>query len=159
MDEKEKERDLRFREDYQGLTIGYEPKVLRLDNDPALSCYLDGKGNRALALAEHMRARYASLLGRELAVSADSVAIEILGHVFVDRLAEWAETLAERAPHLLKYLDDAMEKVQRHTDVIDIGERAVDGNRWFWDALQPFRGLVFAICGQQEDHPTHQSQA
>lgn len=135
----------KYQESYLGMTIAYEPKILRLTNDDALEKFLDVREKGALALAGHMKEGYAQRIGRTLDISQESIAVEILGHVFVDEMAEKIQGLAEHAPHLLAPLAAAMEKIRRHTDVIDIGEKDVDSNRWVWDGLTPFRGIVFAL--------------
>lgn len=128
-----------------GMTIAYEPKILRLTNDAALNDFLEKRERGALALAAHMKENYARHMARALEISGESVAVEILGHVFVDEMVEKLGALAGRAPHLLSPLAAAMDKIRRRTDVIDIGEKDVDTNRWVWDGLVPFRGILFAL--------------
>lgn len=134
-------------EAYNGVTLAYQPKILRVNNDEALAAFLARPENGSMALAAHMQERYQRLFATPLAIQQESIAIEILGHVFADNVAATVEHLSEKLS-LLGPLAQAMEKIRRRTEVIDIGEKNVDDNRWLWDALIPFRSLIFKCCGK-----------
>lgn len=136
-----------YEETYQGIAIRLEPSVARVRHDARLEAYLQAPGNGSLALADFILARYRALFEKPLAISRDSLAIEILGHVYADRLAAMAETLRERiAPESRGPLSRLLERVRESAGVIDCGEAEVDTNRVVWDMLVPLRRLIYALA-------------
>ena len=138
---------LPFAEKYQGVSIRYQPKILRMQNDEALRTFLDLPENGSMALAGQMLDRYQQLFSVPLAISQASIAVEILGHVFADNVAKALAPLSEKlSPR--GAIAEALASIRQRTEVIDIGEKDVDNNRWLWDALVPFRHIIFAACGR-----------
>lgn len=125
-------------------------KALHIRTDDALEGYLSGAGNRALALAGQLLQAYLAERETPLAIAPDSLAIEILAHVYVDSFAEAIASFSERlSGDGENPLARLMEKVRRRTDVIDCGEADIDGNRRIWDMLVPMRGAIYRLCGQR----------
>lgn len=125
-------------------------KALHIRTDEALEGYLAQPGNQALALAEQLLDAYLAERETPLAITPDSLAIEILAHVYVDSFAEAVESFSERiSGDEENPLARLMEKIQTRTDVIDCGEADVDGNRKIWDMLVPMRSAIYLLCGQR----------
>lgn len=125
-----------------GISYYFTDRVVHVINDPSLKNYLDQSGNQSLTLAAELKAAYQKEMGKSLDISDNSLAIEILGHVFVDEFSEKVGAIAEKVG--LDSLGDFFDKIEGHTEVIDCGEKAVDSNRSVWDRLVPVKGLVFA---------------
>lgn len=70
---------------------------------------------------------------RDLEISRDSFAVEIWGHVYADHFAGVIDKLTN-----LKII----EPIQKYCAVIDCGEKGYDQNRWFWNLLAPFAGII-----------------
>lgn len=104
-----------------------------LYNSESLENFL-GKSSydNALKLANSIRDTYENLFSKVLGVSADSIAVEILGHVYFE---DFMETLGNKIP--LKMMDTLNEKVRSRCEEINIGEKENDHNRFFWDLVTP----------------------
>lgn len=136
--------------DFHNISVQYIDKIVRVKSDAPLEAYLAEPGNGSLELADHILSQYEALLQKPLDIGRHSLAIEILGHVFVENFAEVIESVAENiGPDLLEPIIRLMEKVQDRTEVIDCGEASVDGNRFVWDALSPFHSLIYLACGRR----------
>lgn len=125
-----------------GISYNFTDRVAHVVNDETLKNYLDQKGNQSLELATELKSAYQNTYGKALDISTDSLAIEILGHVFVDDFSEKVGAISKKVG--IDSLADFFAKVEKHTDVIDCGEKAVDDNRSVWDRLVPVKSLVFA---------------
>ncbi len=134
---------------YQGITVKFEPGWVRVVTDEALTGYLDQKSSKdAEHLADWILAEYQNLLGYALKIDRDSLAVEILIHTYMDTISERLEDHAIQseipgaAKRLLKSICD---RVQKHTDIIDCGEKEKDGNRLIFDGLSAFHETIYRI--------------
>lgn len=131
-----------------GVHVQYGDRIVRLKADDALVQYLGEAGNGAKPLAESILRDYQSLRGEPLKIGADSLAIEILVHIFFDTFAGRVKRLADRLPGALSQPVFAlMDGLEARTEAIDCGEREVDANRWVFDMLAPFHGVIYEILG------------
>ena len=74
--------------EFHGIGIVCEDKCVRVRNDQTLVDFLNDPQTRgSLLIAEYARALYEKKFGKPLGITQDSLAVEILGHVFVDKLA------------------------------------------------------------------------
>ena len=113
------------------VTIAYflSEKVVHIVNDDELKSIITHP-TTALKLARKLKASYCTKFGRELSVSDVSMAIEIYGHLYPEKIANTLKAMP--SPDFVEHaLDDLLEK----TDVIDSGEESVDRNRKVWDAI------------------------
>ena len=113
------------------VTSWFTPKVIHLQNDEELGKCIKWHIKETsvpeafMTLADYYVEKYdewmAELYGK-LNIEKRSIAVEIIGHVYPEKLA--------------KYLPDSVYKaVRAHTAVIDMGERSVDDNRIVWDGI------------------------
>ena len=134
---------------YQGITVKFEPQWVRVVTDDALTGYLEQKSRRdAERLAEWILKQYQMLQGYPLKIHRDSLAVEILIHAYMDTISEELEENAEQSeiPVTVKrLLEKLCGKVQRHTDVIDCGEKEVDSNRLVFDGLSMFHESIYRL--------------
>ena len=141
---------MEFETVFHGVSVCYAQKVVRVRTDRALMAYLAGPGRGAEELAEHVAARYQEKLGCALEITGRSLAVELLAHAYCDALLLRMEQVAERLPGSLgARLVQAAARLQKHTDVIDMGERSVDSNRWLFDDLAPFYSVICGILGDK----------
>ncbi len=104
-----------------------------LYNSQSLEDYLRKSSyDNALQLADKIQEAYKTHFSTALNVSADSIAVEILGHVYFE---DFIETLGNKIP--LKFTDTIVEKISSHCNEINIGEKGHDHNRFFWDLVTP----------------------
>ena len=116
--------------DGYNLSVEYGDRVVRIKNNTALNNLLKDKFMAAHAVARTVKSEYQKKKGKALNIEGDSLAIEILGHVYPDRIASAIKKLP-----LPGFIEDQIDKVLKRTDIIDCGESAVDSNRGFWDFL------------------------
>ena len=136
--------------DFQGITVCYEEKIVRITCNETLARYLDSPGNGSVPLAEHIRAAYQKYFGRQLEISLHSLAVEILGHVYADRLGSVLASLSDHfADEQNTVLTRLALRLKERTEVIDCGEKDVDGNRFIWDMLEPFHGVIYLLLGKK----------
>ena len=71
-------------------------------------------------------------------------------HAYCDALLLRVAALAEKLPGQLgTRLKQAVGQLQQHTDIIDMGEKSVDSNRWLFDDLAPFYSVICGILGDK----------
>lgn len=80
-------------------------------------------------------------------IGRDSMAVEILIHVYVDKLlkkvGEREQSKDQEGIH--GKLAQICSQLQVHTGIIDCGERGVDSNQIVFDGLVPFKGVIFRL--------------
>ncbi|MDU1351051.1 hypothetical protein [uncultured Clostridium sp.] len=115
-----------------GLSVEFVPGVIRIKNDTTLKNMLKGTSNGSGIAAYILKEEYYKTFKKPIDISTNSLAVEILGHVYPDKVAQ-----AVRNIPLISHLAD---KMISHTSVIDCGEN--DSERWLWGALAPFHELI-----------------
>lgn len=126
-----------------GVSYWLAPQVVHILNDQPLRAYLQQGPGYAIEAARFFQQVYQNEYGESLAIGEDSLAIEIIGHVFVGNFSSKADTLFQKAG--LKPLDDFVDSVQAHTDIIDCGSKEMDSNRFVWDRLVPVKNLIYKL--------------
>ncbi len=122
----------------QNITVLFQSHSVHITNDDALVRLLET--NRAAVTEElvvAIKEQFKSLYAYELDISADSLAVEIWGHVYCAQLATIIQNLVR-----LKLLEKVTDKLIDYCAVIDCGEKGYDGNRFFWDMLAPFKSQI-----------------
>lgn len=127
-----------------GVSYWLAPQVLHILNDEILREYLQQDKTRALEIARFFRQLYQDTYGESLEISEDSLAIEIIGHVFVGNFSSKLDTLFQKAG--IKPIADFVDSVEAHTNVIDCGAEAQDTNRFVWDRLVPVKNLIYKLA-------------
>lgn len=132
--------------DYSFENIGIRciDRLIQVENQRALKTFLDKPGNGSMTLAKEMKRRYREDMGMEINITQKSLAIEVLGHVYVGEIAKLARYLP--IPVSIKIqLKKVMDEIKKHVDIIDCGEKEVDDNRVIWDSLEKYADQIFAI--------------
>lgn len=130
---------------FQGVSITFDEHWARIVTDAALFAYLERRGKKdASLLAVYLKSEYETIYGKPLEISADSLAIEILIHAYIDKLAKALH--GARLPEaLLDALGPLLSRIEASTAMIDCGERCVDNNHFVFDGLEPFAPLIIAL--------------
>ena len=102
-----------------GVPITYflSEKAVHIDNNKELESIIPNP-KTAIELAKKLKANYQKRYGRELSVSELSMAIEIYGHIYPEKLAK-----AIREIPLPNFVDQAMKNLIEKADIIDSGAR------------------------------------
>lgn len=104
-------------------------KAVHIDNNDALKRAIL-KPQAAAEMARVILDDHQKLFNHELPISSTSLAAEIYGHVFPEKLAE----AIKKIPMPDKF-EDVLNKIMEKTDVIDAGHESIDGNRKIWDTV------------------------
>ena len=118
-----------FAVDTSPISISYTTKVVHISNNTALKSFLSKTSSGSIYVARRARSEYFSTYRSDIKVSELSMAIEIVGHVYPDKIA--------------RYIPFGLgSSILSHTAIIDSGERSVDSNRWVWDSIAATVGAV-----------------
>ncbi|WP_455675453.1 hypothetical protein [Pradoshia sp.] len=104
-------------------------KAVHIDNNDALKKAIL-KPQAATEMAEIILKDHQSSYKQELPISVNSLAAEIYGHVFPEKVAE----IMKKIP-MPDSMEQALNKIMEKTEVIDAGHESIDGNRKIWDAV------------------------
>ena len=74
---------------------------------------------------------------KDFEVADASMAVEIWGHVFAEKFAN-----AVKAVSSVKLVDELAEKICLRCEVINIGQKDYDDNRFVWDWLAVFKPVI-----------------
>ena len=91
-------------------------------------------------LISNIKKEYRQLFNNDFKVSDASMAVEIWAHVYADEFAEAVKDYSS-----INFIDSIAEKIIRRAEIIDIGEKGHDDNRFFWNGLAPFKGAIAAV--------------
>lgn len=124
-------------EKVEGENISYyiEKGHIHILNDEKLNKLLKEKSAASVHVARMVLEKYENQYGKFNA-SVGSVALEILGHVYPDRIAKKLLQF-----NLMGIAKENLNKILAHTDVIDIGESDIE--RWTLNQLGKFVDLFF----------------
>ena len=87
-----------------------------------------------------VKKEYYDHYNKDFNISDDSITVEIWGHIFADQFADAIKSLTN-----IKLIDNLAEKINAHCEVINIGERGHDNNRFLWDGLAAFKPAIKAL--------------
>lgn len=119
----------KFKLDGEEISYQLSKQAIHIKNDASLEKVL-AKASSAEVIAKGVKEKYQAKYGAPLNVSDKSVAIEIYGHVFPEKIAETLKKVP--SPGFVK---EGLDKVLMRTDMIDCGEDQIDSNRKLWDAI------------------------
>jgi hypothetical protein len=91
-------------------------------------------------LVSAIKKEYQVRFNEDFDVSDASMAVEIWGHVFAGKFADKIKKIAP-----VKLVKSLAEKIRSHSEVINIGRKGHDRNRFVWDWLAPFKPAIAAI--------------
>ncbi|MBY0596481.1 hypothetical protein [Bacillus bingmayongensis] len=115
------------------LSILIRERSLHIENTDSLHRVLKKKHTH-LKLAQYLKQEHTNQYGTILNISNQSLAIEIIGHVYIGNFADILKNIP-RIPNIAPIIVERAYRITDHTDIIDCGEKEVDSNRWVWDKL------------------------
>ena len=127
----------------KGRSIGIElkPHAIKIYNDDALSSLLSNNADAATEeLIACIKKEYFKLFNIDFNVSDASIAIEIWAHVYAEKFAESVKNFSS-----VNLVDKLAEKIMHHAEIIDIGEKGHDENRFVWDGLAGFKPVIAGL--------------
>ena len=105
------------------LLVIFDEKLIRIKKPRALQKFLSSDiDNRSEVLVNYINQDYFLLMGKELAITNDSLIIEIWGHVYASYFARAMKNLIK-----LKLIEKAADFIITRSDTIDCGESKGSG--------------------------------
>ena len=97
---------------YKEIRVEFERQKVHIYARKPLYDFLEQKSKKdALVLSEYILREYKKLYGRELKISRDSMAVEILIHVYVDKVLKRIEA-KEHAENRKEYIENWRRSVR-----------------------------------------------
>ena len=115
--------------DGAAITYYLSDKAVHIDNNEELKSIIKNP-KTAIALAGKLKERYYKRYGSELSVTELSMAIEIYGHIYPEKIAGAVKSIP-----IPDFIEDRLDDLMDKTDFIDSGEESIDQNRKIWDAI------------------------
>lgn len=110
--------------------VAFTNHSVHVKNTEVLDELLKDKGLICRDIAQTVKKNYEETMKKDLDISTDSIALEILGHVYPNKLASVLYTILPALQSMPGFILDK-------TEIINIGESGYDSNRWVWDRLEP----------------------
>ena len=125
----------------QKILVVFDLQLIQIKKPKALQKFLSSDIEyRSEVLVNYIKQDYFLLFDKELAITNDSLIVEIWGHVYASYFARAMKNLIK-----LKLVEDFADFIINRSDTIDCGETEVDSNRKFWDVLASFKGIILTF--------------
>lgn len=122
----------------KNITVKFKEHSLHVFADAELISLLSQKTEVVTdELVEAILLKYHSLFNTDFTVSRKSLAVEIRGHVYADKLMIAIQSIA-----IFGFLKRLIERFKKRFEKIDIGEKGHDYNRFLWDFLSKFKTRI-----------------
>ena len=118
----------------------HENSIAILSDEQLLSLITEMPEAATDELVSAIKKEFYAQFNREFDVTDASIAVEIWGHVFTEKFANAVKSITA-----IKLVDELAEKISLHCEVINIGEKNHDNNRFVWDWLASFKQIIGAI--------------
>ncbi len=123
------------------LTVLFDKKLIRIADPESLKEFLSNDIEvRSEVLVNAIKMDYLKLFNVALAVSNDSMIVEIWGHVYASYFARAIKGLIK-----MKLIEEVADFIINRSDTIDCGESEIDLNRKFWDLFANFKGIILTF--------------
>jgi len=123
------------------LLVVFDKQLIRIKRPKALQKFLTTDiEQRSEVLVKSIKIDYLSFFGKELAITNDSLIIEIWAHAYASYFAKAMKNLIS-----LNLIEEAADFIINRSDTIDCGESEIDSNRKFWDLLANFKGIILTF--------------
>lgn len=135
-----------WNQEFHNISVKCLDQLVQIKNDEALRSFLEEPDTTgALLISDYVHELYERECGCPLAITRDSLAIEILGHVYLEFLADALKLLQ------WKEIQKLVDEVKKRTDIIDCGEAEIDSNRIVWDSLATvgLKSVIYRLCGKR----------
>jgi len=127
------------------IQVEINEKIIRVHGNSALWNYLDENRIERLAfLLKEIKNDYRQHYGTQLNITVDSLMVEVMVHVYCDYLGLKFNRIVR-----IGWIQNLMNKLLERAEVVDCGERSVDGNRWLWDFLARYKRPIFKLMPEK----------
>ncbi|MCQ2507678.1 MAG: hypothetical protein MJ097_02680 [Dorea sp.] len=109
--------------------------AVHVTDDQILKDYMGYDLEKALVLAKYIKRNYKREYGKPLYITTMSLAVELIGHFWMQEMALKIKGSLGRGRSLPNPLIRICDRILLSTEVIDCGERHCDNNRFVWDIL------------------------
>ncbi len=130
----------------------YRPRIrcahqaVHMDTDDELKQYLRSSGKALYNIEQEIRNQFKEQYRRDIKIKGSSLRTEILMHVYADTVFMKLLRLNEKLPEAVSSrLAVKLKRLQHATEVIDIGERFNDSNRFVFDWLSMAEPLLTSV--------------
>ena len=121
-------------------------QAVHLDTDEELKRFLRSSGRALNSIEQEIRTQFKEQYRRDIKIKGSSLRTEILMHVYADTVFLKLLRLNEKLPGpVSSRLAVPLKKLQHATEVIDIGERFNDSNRFVFDWLSMAEPLLTSV--------------
>ena len=115
-----------------------EPGAIHFPITEKLKAVLESNLNaNTTTMVKSIQDKYKDSFGKFLVVSDDSMAVEIWGHLYMEKFLKRVDNLIP-----FDFLKTLSEKLLERTSTVDIGEKDSDSNRFIWDMIAPYRANI-----------------
>lgn len=126
--------------------ISLSNQAVHLDTDDELKHYLRSSGRALNNIEREVRELFRERYRRDIKIKGSSLRTEILVHVYADTVFLTLLRLNEKLPGpVSSRLAVPLKRLRRATEVIDIGERYNDQNRFVFDWLSMAEPILTAV--------------
>ena len=126
--------------------ISLSNQAVHLDTDDELKQYLRSSGKALNHIEREVREMFRERYRRDIKIKGSSLRTEILVHVYADTVFLTLLELNEKLPGpVSSRLAAPLRRLRRATEVIDIGERYNDQNRFVFDWLSMAEPILTAV--------------
>lgn len=123
------------------LLVEFNEKLIRLKKPQTLRKFLsEDIEARSNTLAKQIKTTYFHLFAKELNITNESLVVEIWGHAYASYFARAMKNLIK-----LNLIENFADFIIERSDTIDCGEADVDSNRFFWDVIANFKGIILTF--------------
>lgn len=130
----------------------YHPRIrlsshaVHMDTDDELKQYLRSSGRALNNIEREVREKFKEQYRRDIKIKGSSLRTEILVHVYADTVFQTLLKLNEKLPGpVSSRLAKPLKRLRRATEVVDIGERFSDSNRFVFDWLSMAEPLLTSV--------------
>lgn len=118
--------------------------IIRVYSNAELWRFLNGQADRRFSLlVKTIKRDYQETYQQPLAISNDSLMVEILVHVYCDYLGLKFNRLIK-----FRAVNNIVNKLLVRAEIVDCGEKEKDSNRWIWDFLARFKSSLIRLLPQ-----------
>ncbi|MBS1747481.1 MAG: hypothetical protein JST21_15040 [Bacteroidetes bacterium] len=122
----------------KNISVKFKEHILHVFTDAELKSLLSQKTEVLTdELVEAILLKYRSLFNTDFTVSRKSLAVEIWGHIYADKLMIALQSVA-----IFGFMKRLIERFKKRFEKIDIGEKGHDYNRFLWDFLAKFKPRI-----------------
>ena len=125
----------------KNISVRLEENRISIKSDAQLSELVTAMPEASTdALVSAIKKEFCAQFNKEFDVADASIAVEIWGHIYAEKFANAIKAIVPA-----KLVDGFADKICTSCEVINIGEKDNDGNRFIWDWLAAFKPTIAGL--------------